>query len=124
MSTETMDSLAHRTVASAKQLQSLTHRMRRAKQEKVSTSNPPLTESVRGGKKLTPFILLYGRCSFGEAKRFLFCVRSAIGAPPVNVWVSFAEEWIGTKCKKNKHGPINNGAPQRPRARMAWSGNS
>ena len=66
--------------------------MRRAKQEKVSTSNPPLTESVRGGKKLTPFILLYGRCSLVRASGF-FCVRSVIGAPPVNVWVSFAEEW-------------------------------
>ena len=77
-------------VAAEKQLQSLTHRMRRAKQEKVSTSNPPLTESVRGGKKLTPLILLYGRRSFGEAKRFLFCVRSVVGTPPVNVWMSFA----------------------------------
>ena len=90
MSTETMESLAHRTVASAKQLQSLTHRMRRAKREKVSSSNPPLTESVRGGKKLTPLILLYGRRSFGEAKRLLFCVRSVVETPPVSVWVSFA----------------------------------
>ena len=69
--------------------------MRRAKQEKVSRSNPPLTESVRGGKNLTPFVLLYVRCSFGEAKRFLFCARSVVGAPPVNVSVSFAE---GAKC--------------------------
>ncbi len=61
----------------------------------MSTSNPPLTESVRGGKKLTPFILLYVRCSFGEAKRFLFCARFVVGAPPVNVSVSFAE---GAKC--------------------------
>ena len=28
-----------------------------------------------------------------------------------------------TKCEKNKYGPINKGAPQRPRARMAWGGN-
>ena len=69
--------------------------MRRAKQETVPKSNPPLTESVRGGKNLAPFILLYVRCSFGEAKRFLFRARSVVGAPPVNVSVSFAE---GAKC--------------------------
>ena len=71
-----MRSLAHRTAAPSKQLHSLTHRTRRAKQEKVSRSNPPLTESVRGGKNLTPFIVLYVRCSFGEARRFLFCASS------------------------------------------------
>ena len=75
-STGNMNSLAHRTVASTKQLHSLTHRTRRAMQEKVSRSNPPLTESVRGGKNLTPFIVLYVRCSFGEARRFLFCASS------------------------------------------------
>ena len=85
-----MRSLAPRTVASTIQLHSLTHRMCRAKQEKVSTSNPPLT-AVRGGKKLTPFILLCVCCSFGGAKRFLFCARSIVGAPPANASVSFAE---------------------------------
>ena len=33
----------------------------------MSTSNPPLTESVRGGKKLTPFVLRRGRC--GQTKK-------------------------------------------------------
>ena len=80
-STGNKNSLAHRTVASRKQLHSLTHRTRRAKQEKVSTSNPPLTESVRGGKKLTPFILLYGRCSLVRTSGFFLCSLCHRGAP-------------------------------------------